>query len=62
MIFSDDDDDKFNWWLILMIWRSAVLVTSAPLSPTKKRTLFSRLSLSEPTIKASIVQKDYERF
>jgi hypothetical protein len=50
MIFSDDDDDKFNWWLILMIWPSAVLVTSAPLSPTKKRTLFSRLSLSESTI------------
>jgi hypothetical protein len=27
-----------------------VLVTSASLSSTKKRTLFSRLSLSEPTI------------
>ncbi len=36
-----------------MIWRSAVLVTSAPLFPTKKRTLFSRLPLSEPTISAS---------
>jgi hypothetical protein len=42
MIFSDGD--KFNQWLILMI------LPGTPLSPTKKRTLFSRLSLSEPTI------------
>ncbi len=50
MIFNDDGGGKFNWWLILMVWWSAVLATSAPLSPTKKRTLFSRLPLSEPTI------------
>ncbi len=33
-----------------MIFASAPLATSAPLSPTKKRTLFSRLPLSESTI------------
>jgi hypothetical protein len=33
-----------------MIFASAPLVISAPLSSTKKRTLFSRLPLSEPTI------------
>ncbi len=51
-IFSDDDDDKFNWWLILIVWSSTLLVTSTLLSSTKKRTLFSRLPLSEPTINA----------
>jgi hypothetical protein len=30
------------------------LATGTPLSPTKKRTLFSRLSLSEPTINLSL--------
>jgi hypothetical protein len=33
-----------------MIFASALLVIRALLSPTKKRTLFSRLPLSEPTI------------
>ncbi len=33
-----------------MIFISSPLATSSPLSPTKKRTLFSRLPLSEPTI------------
>jgi hypothetical protein len=34
-----------------MIFASALLATRALLSPTKKRTLFSRLPLSEPTIR-----------
>jgi hypothetical protein len=34
-----------------MILPDAPLATDTPLSPTKKRTLFSRLPLSEPTIK-----------
>jgi hypothetical protein len=51
-IFSDDDDDKFNWWLILMIWTFTLLVTSTLIFSTKKRTLFSRLPLSEPTIRS----------
>jgi hypothetical protein len=38
-----------------MIFARSLLVTRALLSPTKKRTLFSRLSLSEPTIMRSII-------
>jgi hypothetical protein len=34
-----------------MIFARSLLVTRALLSPTKKRTLFSRLPLSEPTIR-----------
>jgi hypothetical protein len=33
-----------------MILPGTPLATGTPLSPTKKRTLFSRLPLSEPTI------------
>jgi hypothetical protein len=38
MIFNDDDDQKW-----LMIFTASLLVTASLLSPTKKRTLFSRL-------------------
>jgi hypothetical protein len=38
-----------------MIFASAPLVISASLSSTKKRTLFSRLPLSEPTISYYLV-------
>jgi hypothetical protein len=33
-----------------MIFTTSLLATTSLLSPTKKRTLFSRLPLSEPTI------------
>jgi hypothetical protein len=36
-----------------MIWTGTLLATGTLLSPTKKRTLFSRLPLSEPTINTS---------
>jgi hypothetical protein len=45
MIFNDDDDE-----LILMIWFDASFVIDTSSSSSKKRTLCSRLSLSESTI------------
>ncbi len=45
-----------------MVFTTSLLATTSLLSPTKKRTLFSRLPLSEPTINAFNTESQSSRF